>query len=211
MYRRYFITGIGTGVGKTWVSGILCRKFGFSYWKPVQTGSSEGTDSEFIRSLTKDLTECDVLKESYVFPEPLSPHYAASLHQVNIDLNAIQVPADYGKNLIIEGAGGILVPLNDHQFMSDLCRHLNAELIVVVSDYLGCINHSLLTFAFLKSQNINVKGIVLNGNFEEEVESIILKYNPFTLIAQIPRLKDSDISTIDDAIRKGRIQFYHDL
>lgn len=198
-------------MGKTWVSGILCRKYGFSYWKPVQTGSSEGTDSEFICSLINDLPACEVLKETYVFPEPLSPHYAASLHQVNIELNSIQPPADYGKNLIIEGAGGILVPLNDCHFMSDLCKHLNAELIVVASDYLGCINHSLLTFAFLKSQNINVKGVVLNGNFDDEVERIILKHNPFNLIAKIPRLNDSDKCTIDDAIRNGRIRFYHDL
>lgn len=211
MPKRYFITGIGTGVGKTLVSGILCRKFGFSYWKPVQTGSSEGTDSDFIRSLVKEHTKCEVLKESYVFPEPLSPHYAASLHRIHIDINTIQLPADFSKDLIIEGAGGILVPLNDEHFMTDLCKHLNAELMVVVSDYLGCINHSLLTFAYLKSQNLNVKGIILNGNFDDEVERIIQKHNPFKLIAKIPRLKDKSINIIDDAIRKGCIKFYHGL
>ncbi|MCX8080262.1 MAG: dethiobiotin synthase [Bacteroidia bacterium] len=211
MHKRYFVTGIGTGVGKTFTSAVLCRKFKASYWKPVQTGSSEGTDSSFIKTILSDLPECRVLKETYVYPQPLSPHYAAALNGEEIRMEKILLPPDLPDLLIVEGAGGLLVPLNDKYFVIDLASKFEAQIILVISNYLGCINHSLLSFEYLKNKNYPVKGIVLNGNFEPEVKDIILKHSSFPLLAEIPELASNNIEAIKQAIEKDIVRFYQSL
>lgn len=211
MDRTYFVSGIGTGVGKTLVSAIFCRRFRMNYWKPVQTGSDQGTDREYVKKILQDVPEIQIYEELYVFPEPVSPHYAAYLHQTSISPESICLNIHHQSPLIVEGAGGLLVPVSENFFMTDLARKLNIPVVLVISDYLGCINHSLLSFYFLKHSGCSVKGVVLNGNFNAPIRSVILKHNPFPLLAEIPRLAMVNGRTIDDKIRSEEIKIYDDL
>ena len=141
--NKYFITGIGTDVGKTIVSAILTEALKADYWKPVQSGVADGTDKSLVSSLITNTTSvCH--NESYSFQEPASPHLAASLENQKIKLEQMHLP-DTQNDLIIEGAGGILVPLNDSNYVIDLAQEFEADVILVCRNYLGCINHSLLS------------------------------------------------------------------
>jgi dethiobiotin synthetase len=167
-----FITGIGTGIGKTVVSAIVAEALQADYWKPVQAGFSDGTDSEWVRSM---LSERSIIHpEVYKLKMPASPHIAAREEGIKIDLQNIfdQRPTT-NDQLIIEGAGGLLVPLNDNEFVLDLIKKLNAKVILVSRSYLGSINHSLLTAQVCKANNIEVLGWIFNDqylSYEKEIE-----------------------------------------
>jgi dethiobiotin synthetase len=153
---NYFVTGIDTDSGKTLVSAILCKALGFDYWKPIQAGFPK--DSDTIKQLVTDVY---IHPESYVLNTPASPHAAAKLDGIEIDLSSIIIPKK--TNLIIEGAGGCLVPINSSQFIIDIIQKLNAPVILVADLYLGSINHTLLTIKYIQSRNLYVKGIIFNG------------------------------------------------
>jgi dethiobiotin synthetase len=180
-----FVTGIGTDVGKTVVSAILCDYFAFDYWKPIQTGKDLGTDNE---TLTK-LVSHKLFKthpESYLLENPLSPHAAAKIENENIILNKINFPTSNSK-LIIEGAGGIMVPINeDNQTICDLIIKLNCPVVLVIKEYLGNINHSLLTLSFLKKKNIPIFGLVYVGDELPETENIIKKMTGVRTLFRVP-------------------------
>lgn len=183
---RFFITGIGTGVGKTVVSAVLTEALKADYWKPVQCGIAEGTDKEKVESLISNSTSA-FHKESYCFQEPVSPHLAAGLENIKIKMDGFLIP-ESGEHLIIEGAGGLLVPLNDDAFVIDLAREFEAEVILVVRSYLGCINHSLLSIDYLVKNDFPVKGIILIGNFDKAVRSVIINYSEIPVLAEMPEL-----------------------
>lgn len=183
---RYFISGIGTGVGKTFVSAILTEALKADYWKPVQTGAEEGTDKEAVSGLVTN-KESKFFDESYLFDDPLSPHFAAAKAKKTISLEKIVLPPA-GNNLVIEGAGGLLVPLNEKSYVIDLAAKFDAEIILVCRNYLGCINHSLLSIDYILHHNLKLKGIVLNGYFEPEVRSAILNFADVPVIAEIPEV-----------------------
>lgn len=185
---RYFITGIGTGVGKTFVSAVLTEALMADYWKPVQCGIADGTDKERVESLISNSTSV-LHKESYCFQEPASPHLAAGLENIKIKMDGFQIP-ESGEHLIIEGAGGLLVPLNEDAFVIDLAREFEAEVILVVRSYLGCINHSLLSIDYLVKNDFPVKGIVLIGNFDKAVRSVIVNYSELPVLAEMPELSE---------------------
>jgi len=187
--KRYFITGIGTNVGKTIVSAILTEALKADYWKPVQTGLSEGADKTAVASLVSN-TETVFFKEAYAFEAPASPHIAADAEGRAIDMKNIQLPASKNGHLIIEGAGGLLVPLNNKEYVIDLARQFDAEIILVCRNYLGCINHSLLSINYLKQHGFKIKGIVLNGDFEPLVISAIMNDAGIPLLAQIAEIKN---------------------
>jgi dethiobiotin synthetase len=171
--KKYFITGIDTGVGKTIISAIFVEAFKADYWKPVQTGDFLSSDTKTVRSLVSN-TETKFHSEIYSFPKPMSPHAAAASEGVPIEIERFVLPET--KNiLIIEGAGGVLVPLNDKYFIIDLIKKFEAEVILVSENYLGSINHTLLTVEALKKRNIPIKGIVFSG-VNESSEQFILKY-----------------------------------
>jgi dethiobiotin synthetase len=194
MSKRYFITGIGTDVGKTIVSAILTEALQADYWKPIQSGTNDGYDSDTVKNLVQN-THSTFFKESYALKEPLSPHAAAGLEGVEIDMNEISVPVT-SNTLLIEGAGGLLVPVNDTHYVSDLALHCQAEIILVISNYLGCINHSLLSIEYLKQKKYPVKGIILNGEFTNYTKSPIVKASPWKILAEIPSLNDLTKETI---------------
>lgn len=189
---KLFVTAINTDSGKTFVSAILCRAFGADYWKPVQAG--EPFDSSTIRLLTNDTIV--IHKEAYALKTPESPHAAAKKDGVVISLNDMQLPQT-NNNLIIEGAGGCLVPLNDHDFVIDIPRKFQIPVVVVSNTYLGSINHTLLTLEALSSRSLSIAGIIFNGPANPDTEEIILRHSKLPCLLRIPKL---DKVTPDDVI-----------
>jgi dethiobiotin synthetase len=206
--NKYFITGIGTNVGKTIVSAILTEALKADYWKPVQSGVAEGTDKGLVSSLITN-TNSVCHNESYCFQEPASPHLAASLENQKIKLEQMHLP-DTQNDLIIEGAGGILVPLNDSNYVIDLAQEFEADVILVCRNYLGCINHSLLSIDYLVKNNFPVKGIVLVGNFDKAVKLAITNYSELPVLAEIPEMSEISKETILNQAQKINLSLFED-
>ncbi|MGC6470376.1 MAG: dethiobiotin synthase [Flavobacteriales bacterium] len=183
---KYFVSGIGTEIGKTVISAILTEALNADYWKPIQAGDLEQSDSIKVKNLISN-ENSQIHPESYRLKRPMSPHAAAEKEQLNIDLSSISLPNTL-RPLIIEGAGGLLVPLNRKECIIDLIKHLKLEVILVSKHYLGSINHTLLSVEALKSRNIPVKGIIFNGAPNHDTESIILSTTGLEMIARIPTM-----------------------
>jgi dethiobiotin synthetase len=178
-----FITAIGTDSGKTLVSAILCEALRADYWKPVQAGFPR--DAETVQHLVSNRLTT-IYPETYLLNTAASPHAAAKIDGVQIELNEFRLPAS-NHDLIIEGAGGCLVPLNDHDFVIDLAAHLKTDIILVADLYLGSINHTLLTADALKKRGLAVRGMIFNGDSNPESERIILHHTGFHPLLQIER------------------------
>ena len=194
MSNTYFITGIGTGIGKTIVSAILTQKLQADYWKPIQSGDLEQSDSLSIKDLISN-TKTLIHPEQYRLSQPLSPHLSARLDGIEIKTQAIQRPVT-SNHLIIEGAGGLMVPINEKELILDMIPVLNAKLIIVSQNYLGSINHTLLTLEVLKSRNIQVEGLIFNGEANNESESYIANYSGVRILGHIPKLTSLDQESI---------------
>jgi dethiobiotin synthetase len=183
-----FVTGIGTEVGKTIVSAILVEKLKADYWKPIQSGDLDNSDTMKVqRLISNPITRFH--PEAYRLTQPYSPHKSAALDGITIDLNQIKLP-DTDNQLIIEGAGGLMVPLNDEHFVVDLIEKFNAEVILVVKHYLGSINHTLLSLELLKQKKIKAKALIFNGDRDEYSEEAILKHACFVNAIFVRELKD---------------------
>lgn len=204
MNKKYFVTGIGTSVGKTIVSAVLVKLWNAEYWKPIQSGDLESSDSQMLRTLVGP--ELIVHPERFKLNTAASPHYAAEVDGVEIKLQDFQLPECSG-NLIVEGAGGIFVPISDQHFILDLVAYLDLPVILVCSDYLGSINHSLLSFHSLSERGVAVDYIVLNGEFKEASKRILIKNKPVgSKIIEIPQLESLDAAGLEKAILKIRIE-----
>lgn len=186
--KHFFVTGIGTDVGKTIVSAILVEAIQADYWKPIQAGELDNTDTMKVRSLVSN-TKSVFYPETYRVSSPLSPHAAAEKDRIVIDLDNIVSP-NTNNTLIIEGAGGILVPLNSKALVIDLIEKLKAEVILVSRNYLGSINHTLLSIAALKSRNIPITGIVFNGKSTPSSEEFILNYTGLKCLLRVDEEKE---------------------
>ncbi len=169
---KIFVTGISTDVGKTVASAIITEALEADYWKPVQAGDLDCSDSHKIRRLLSN-SKTKIFENSYALNTPASPHLAAQIDGIEIDIHKIIEPKTKN-HLVIEGAGGIFVPLNDNQTIADLIRE-DYKVIVVSRHYLGSINHTLLTIEALKNRMIKVAGIIFNGDENLSTEEIILK------------------------------------
>ena len=196
--KALFVSGIGTGIGKTLVSAILAEALGADYWKPVQAGFAAGTDSEWVKDrLTNPV--CKVHEETYVFRLAASPHIAAREEGKKIELQRIVHDLDkiivqrkgMTEWLVIEGAGGLMVPLNENDFVIDLVLRLQADLVLVSRNYLGSINHSLLTARACKASGTRVVGWIFNDQYLA-YESEIVRWSALDHIASIPHYKDPD-------------------
>ncbi|HYF31131.1 MAG TPA: dethiobiotin synthase [Chitinophagaceae bacterium] len=185
--KPIFITGIGTGVGKTVVAAIVAEALGADYWKPVQAGFAEGTDGMWVRSMTSDQTK--VYPEAYKLAMAASPHIAARAEGINIHLSTIieffSVISANRKRFVIEGAGGLMVPLSEDKFMIDLIRALDARIILVSRNYLGSINHSLLTAAACAAHKLDVLGWIFNDQYLD-YEGDIASWSGYSILASIP-------------------------
>ncbi len=182
--RKLFVTGIGTDVGKTIASAVLAEALLGDYWKPVQCGLVPLTDSLLVRSLLSNGVS-KVHPEAYCLEHAVSPHKAAELAGIHIELAGFVLPESQNRTLIIEGAGGLMVPLNDRDLVADLISHLGAYVIVVTNFYLGSINHTLLTCSELKRRNIPVLGILFTGEYNKGSADIILKQTGLKLLGSI--------------------------
>lgn len=203
---NYFITGIGTNVGKTIVSAVLTESLQADYWKPIQSGTNEGKDSDTIRDLISN-SKTIIHPESYLLKQPLSPHFAAKIDGIEIEINKINVPKTNNNNIIIEGAGGIFVPINENQFVIDIAKKIDCEIILVVSNYLGCINHTLLSLNYLISNHYKIKALAFNGNFEKEVKSAIINHCKDLQLIEIPTLENLEKESVKHIADKIRWQF----
>ncbi len=182
--KRFFITGTDTGVGKTVVAAILMAGLGADYWKPIQSGVVEGTDTEMVRRLT-GLPAARFWPESYRLAEPLAPHAAAALAGVTIDLGRCRLPEAAAPRLLVEGAGGVLAPLNEHQYMLDLMQQLALPVLLVARSSLGTINHTLLSLRALRGAGLEVFGVVLNGPRNEGNRAAICQFGQLPVLGEL--------------------------
>lgn len=199
MSKSYFITGIGTDVGKTVASAILVKALEADYWKPVQCGDLDDSDSMKIQRLTG----CAVHQEAYRLRLPMSPHAAAEAEGVEIALGSFRLP-NVAKPLVVEGAGGILVPLNGRQTVLDLILQLNIPVIVVSRHYLGSINHTLMSLEVLRQRGADVAGILFNGAENAATESIIAELSGVKVLGRIPEMQEVTAQTVDRAAEELR-------
>jgi len=184
---KFVITGIGTDVGKTVVSSILAEALKATYWKPIQAGDLDNSDSIKVNGFTDNVT---VLPETFRLSEPMSPHAAAEIDGVEITKEDLNIPEVEG-NLIVEGAGGIMVPVNSNGLtFADLIEHWNLPTIVVSRHYLGSINHTLLTIEVLQNRGVAIEGIVFVGDENKATEEIILKSTGVKFLARIPMAEE---------------------
>lgn len=191
MARRIFVTGIGTEVGKTVVSAILCEALRADYWKPIQAGELDDLDSLWVRDFISN-EQSEFHTERYLLSEPMSPHAAAKIDGIEIKLEDFVLPKT-DNTLIIEGAGGLMVPLNEKgDMMIDLIPRLADDVVLVSMNYLGSINHTMLSIEMLKQRQIPILGIVFNGDENPETEEFILSVTGLKCLGKIP-MADSNI------------------
>jgi dethiobiotin synthetase len=197
---QLFVTGIGTEIGKTVCSAILTKYFNADYWKPIQSGDLYFSDSMKIKDWVGEHVICH--PETYRLQLAASPHQSAAEEGISIKVNDFKLP-ETQNNLIVEGAGGLMVPLSDGEFMIDLIEKLNIPVALVVRNYLGCINHSLLSIMVLNQRKINLKYLILNGNFPPDTERIICKnIQPETEVIRIPDIENISKENIESIIKQ---------
>jgi dethiobiotin synthase len=194
--EKLFVTGTDTGVGKTLISTILVAGLNASYWKPIQSGIEEPGDTEFVKKISK--TTGQIFPEAYRLSQPVSPHASAANDGITIDLDLINLPQCRG-HLIVEGAGGVFVPLNDEQYVIDLIKKLALPVLVVAHNRLGTINHTLLTINALRQRGCDIWGVVLNGPENRVNRQAVVKYGKVKIVAEIERLARFDQQTLHDA------------
>jgi dethiobiotin synthetase len=192
--KTIFITGIGTDIGKTIISAIITEHLEADYWKPVQSGEPDNTDTMKVKQLISN-NKTVFHTECFKLIEPLSPHASAEIDGVQIQVEDFQLPKS-NNHLVIEGAGGLMVPLNNKSLIADLITYFASSVIVVSRNYLGSINHTLLTIQELRRRNIPIIGIVFNGEYTPQTESFILQYTKLPLLFRVNREEQIDKQTI---------------
>ncbi len=198
--HKIIVAGISTDVGKTVVSAILATLFNADYWKPIQCG--EISDSDVMKSL---LDSNKIHSSAYTLKAPLSPHHAARLDNISINIDQI-IPPKTNKTLIIEGAGGIFVPVTLEKTTFDLFKQWKCTWIIVSKHYLGSINHTLLTINALKQHNIQIAGIIFNGEPNPDSESAILKLSNIPLLGRLLPEPKINAKTIQRYAKQWKIK-----
>jgi dethiobiotin synthetase len=193
------IAGIHTGIGKTIASAVIAEAIGADYWKPVQAGSEQRDALQVTQLLTNGVNR--VHDEAVILSQPLSPHAAALIDDVDVDYRKFAWP-ETEKTLLIETAGGVLSPMSAHSTMADFISHFNLPVLLVSMNYLGSINHTLLSIEVLKSRGIKILGVIMNGLENEESESFIRDYGGVPLTARIPFISELN----NDSIKRHALQ-----
>jgi dethiobiotin synthetase len=194
MSNSYFLTGIGTDVGKTVVSAILCELLQATYWKPIQSGDLQNSDSKKIQEWLNNTIE--IIPEAHLFSEALSPHVASKIDGVSINPAMLNLPKTTG-NLIVEGAGGWLVPINEDGItFADLAEQWNIPIILVSRHYLGSINHTLLSIESIRSRNVKIHGIIYVGEPLPDTCEIIEKISGVKTLFSVPLFDKVDTENI---------------
>ncbi|QNH61074.1 dethiobiotin synthase [Hymenobacter sediminicola] len=188
--ERLFITGIGTDVGKTFVSAILTEALQADYWKPVQAGLTPTTDAATVRELVQNPVSC-FWPERHRLQLPASPHAAAAAEGLTLRPEDFQLPHT-DNHLLVEGAGGLLVPLAPGFLIADLAQQFALDVVVVSRNYLGSINHTLLTMEALQARGLRVRGLVFNGEPTPATEDFIQQHTGVPLMPRI--LPESEVT-----------------
>jgi dethiobiotin synthetase len=192
MPKQYIIAGIGTEIGKTVCSAIITKALRADYWKPIQAGNLTDGDAYWVQQWVPGT---EVHASTYALQNPLSPHTAAELDGIRIDLNSFHLPKT-NENLVVELAGGIMVPLNEKNTNLDLIERLGLPVILVSKNYLGSINHTLMTYEILTSRNIEIAGIIFNGQTNSSGESFILNHTELPVLLRVNEEKEINPSLI---------------
>lgn len=192
---KLFITGIGTDVGKTVVSAIITQALEADYWKPIQAGDLNQSDTHKIKAYISN-SKTKFHENSYALNTPASPHLAAEIDGVTIDIKKI-IETKTDNHLVIEGAGGLFVPLNDTETIVDLIQS-DYKVVVVSRHYLGSINHTLLTIEALQNRNISIAGIIFNGEENKATEAIILSKTGVNFIGRLEQEPYIDSNVINE-------------
>ncbi len=199
------IAGIHTGIGKTISSAVICQSLGYDYWKPVQAGDLDNSDSLFIQHNVTN-PACKIHPETYRLGIAASPHYAAEKEGIEIIAGNIFLP-ESENNIVVETAGGMMSPLANNFLNIDLVAQLHLPVILVAANYLGSINHTLLTYAALQYRKIKTLGIIFCGEPVDASEQYILSYTQLPLLLSIPPFKQVNAETITNFANNISINF----
>lgn len=197
------VTGIGTDVGKTIASAVICEALHADYWKPVQSGGLDQLDSSFVQMHT---SKTAIISEVKLLSQPLSPHEAARIDGIQLELSDFELP-HFIKITVIEGAGGLMVPINDHGLTYlDVFQHWNLPIYLVTRHYLGSINHTLLSLETLKNRGLEIAGLIISGERNEPSERIYQAHYPDLQLSFIPELETLSPFTLAEAAKKWKEQ-----
>lgn len=200
--KKYFVTGIDTDAGKSVVCSLLVESLQADYWKPIQAGTP--TDSDFIQKMTS--ANIKIHEEGIFLKYPMSPHASAEKENRIIKIDQLQLPITQ-TTLIIEGAGGIMVPISESELVIDIAFKMDLEVILVSKNYLGSINHTLLSIAYLKQNDFKVAGIIFNGQHTPSSENYILKYSGLKCIARVPEISNINPESIKELSKELNFNF----
>ena len=194
--KQLFITGIGTDVGKTVISAILTEYLQADYWKPIQSGDLHNSDSMKVKALISNSTSF-FHPERYRLNNPLSPHASAEIDGIRISLDDFELPQT-DNHLIVEGAGGLFVPINERDTVIDLIERLNIPVVLVSRNYLGSINHTMLSIEALRARNIEIQGIIFNGVSTPATERFIEENANIPILFRVEDLGELNQKIIHD-------------
>jgi len=203
MGEKIFVTGIDTEVGKTIISAVLVEALMADYWKPIQAGDLDYSDTMKVRELVSNDSSV-FFEETYRLNTPASPHLAARLDNLSISMEEMNAP-ETNNNLIIEGAGGLMVPINDEgDFILDLVHKMSTKIVLVSKNYLGSINHTISAFEMLKSRGLKVDMLVFSGHANSETESIIEKHISPNVVLRFPFCERLNSGAINDYLSDNK-------
>ena len=192
---KFIICGTDTDIGKTLISSFFVKGLNSFYWKPIQSGIESNTDSQTVEKLAQ-VSKKKIIKEAYVFTKPLSPHWAAEIDQKTINFDMLKLPKLEG-SLIVETAGGLMVPLTRNFLQIDQIKKWNLPVILVCKSSLGTLNHTLLSIEALKQRNIEILGLVVNGEKHLDNPKTLVEFSGIPLITEFPYIKKIDSNNLD--------------
>ena len=192
---KFIICGTDTDIGKTVISSFFVKGLNSFYWKPIQSGIESQTDSQTVEKLAQVSKE-KIIKEAYVFTKPLSPHWAAEIDQKIINFNKLRLPK-VQDSLIVETAGGLMVPITRNFLQIDQIKQWNLPVILVCKSSLGTLNHTLLSIEALKRRDIEIFGLVVNGEKHLDNPKTLVDFSGIPLIAEFPYIPKVDSNNLD--------------
>lgn len=192
--RRFFITGTDTEIGKTVVSSMFMSSLDATYWKPIQSGLEEETDSQFVQRVA-EVDDSKIIPERWVLNAPMSPHASADLDGVSISLDDFELPSFSTRHLIIEGAGGLIVPINWEYTMLDVIEKLEMPVLLVARSGLGTLNHTLLSLKALRDRGIHVFAVLMSGPYHNSNRETLRHFGdlPVYELGQLPKIDKSSL------------------
>ncbi len=192
---KFIICGTDTDIGKTLISSFFVKGLNSFYWKPIQSGIESQTDSQTVEKLAQ-ISKEKIIKEAYVFTKPLSPHWAAEIDQKTVNFDKLRLPK-VQDSLIVETAGGLMVPITRNFLQIDQIKQWNLPVILVCKSSLGTLNHTLLSIEALERRNIEILGLVVNGEKHLDNPKTLVDFSGIPLIAEFPYIKKIDSNNLD--------------